>query len=95
MPGTSGKGSLASFAQVDAENVMIESVKHALKGEGTILRLYECYGERSKVTLTLGQKPKAVQSVSLMEDDLGEVAVSGKTVEFEIKPYEIVSFRIL
>ena len=90
----SGSGALAPFADVDAENVLIESVKHALDGDGTVIRLYECYGERSNVTLTLKDKPESVHLISLMEDDLGEVKVNGKTVEFEIKPYEIVSFMV-
>ena len=94
VPGAGGKGRLESFASVDCENVMIESVKHALKGEGTVVRLYECYGERAHVTLTLGSAPASVHSISLMEDDLGEVSVNGSTVEFEIKPYEIVSFMV-
>ena len=92
--GAGGNGKLDSFAQVDCENVMIESVKHALRGEGTVVRLYECYGERAHVTLTLGDKPGSVHSISLMEDDQGAVAVNGNTVEFDIKPYEIVSFMV-
>ena len=94
VPGTSGEGTLPSFAQVDCENVMIESVKHALKGDGTVIRLYECYGERSHVTLTLGTEPESVKAITMMEDATADVPFSGKTVEFDIKPYEIVSFMI-
>ena len=92
--GCGGRGKLESFASVDCENVMIESVKHALKGEGTVIRLYENYGERAHVTLTLGTNPKSVRSISLMEDDQGAVEFTGNTVEFDIKPYEIVSFMV-
>lgn len=92
--GTNGKDVLPAFAAVDCENVIIESVKKALKGTGTVVRLYECYGERAHVSLTLGQKPKSVKLISLMEDEIADVAVEGTTVAFDIKPYEIVSFMI-
>lgn len=90
--GQGGKGELESFASVDAENVMIESVKHELHGERTVIRLYECYGERSEVTLKLGQAPKALKLATLMEDDLDTVLTDGDSYTFEIKPYEIVTF---
>ena len=93
LPG-GGEGELASFAAVDAPNVMVETVKRELHGEGTILRLYECYGARSQVTLKLGKAPASMRLVSLMEDDLGEVRPDGDRYTFTIKPYEIVSFRL-
>lgn len=92
--GVGGKGSLNSMFSVDCENVMIESVKHSLKGNGIVVRLYECYGERAHVTMTLGGKPNSVKLISLMEDEIADAAFDGKTVEFDVKPYEIVSFMI-
>ncbi len=94
LPGQGGKEELAPFASVDAENVIIETVKHELHGEGTILRLYECWGARTEVTLTLGKKPKSMRLASLMEDDLEEVQPEGKSYTFTIKPYEIVTFKL-
>ena len=88
------KGKLNSFAQVDCENVMIESVKHALRGEGTVIRAYECYGERAHVTMTLAETPKAVKAIGLMEDNEVDVPFEGNVVEFDVKPYEIVSFMV-
>ena len=49
---------------------MIESVKHELHGERTIIRLYECYGQRTEVTLKLGKAPKALKLATMMEDEL-------------------------
>ena len=92
--GKGGKKELDSFASVDAENVMIESVKHELHGDRTIVRLYECYGERSEVTLKLGKAPKALKLGTLMEDELETVNADGDSYTFEIKPYEIVTFIV-
>lgn len=94
VPGQGGKATLPAFAQVDCENVMIESVKRALNQDATVIRLYECYGERAHVTLTLGGKPDSVHAISMMEDDQGQLPVNGNTVEFDIKPYEILSFMV-
>ena len=85
--GNGAEGALGAFAQVDAPNVRIESVKRGLKEEATVIRLYECFGER-------GDAPKRVRSISLMEDILGEVAFEGNVVEFDVRPYEIVSFMV-
>ena len=92
--GAGGKGNLNSMFGVDCENVMVESVKQSLKGDGIVVRLYECYGERSHATLTLGGTPRSVKLISLMEDEIASVPFSGNTVEFDVKPYEIVSFMI-
>lgn len=85
-------GRLPSLLRVDCENVMVEAVKHSLRGNGTVIRLYECFGQRSHVKLELGWEPKAVYKVSLMEDIEETVDALGGRVEFEVHPYEIVSF---
>ena len=94
LPGQGGEANLASFARVDQPNVIVESVKRALKKDATIIRLYECFGQRAKVRLTLAEPPRSVKTVSLMEDELGDAAFSGNEIEFEVKPYEIVSFMV-
>lgn len=85
----------ASYARVNQPNIIIECVKAALHGEGGILRLYECYGLRCQATLTLARRPSCVRRISLMEED-GEVLETAENrVVLEVKPYEIVSLRIL
>ena len=94
VPVTAVEGTCAELeplVRTDCEHVMVESVKHALHGEGTVLRLYECFGQRGRVRLQLGWNVKSVHRISLMEDLEEAVPVSGDRVEFEIRPYEIVS----
>ncbi len=86
-----GGQAMASFAKVDAKNVMIESVKRALAGEETVIRLYEGFGQRTKVRLTLGFEAEHVFMASMMEDKQEEIPVAGGVIELEIKPYEIVT----
>ena len=82
------------FACVNVPNVMIENVKGALNGEGTIIRLYECHGARTKAKLTLAVAPKEALFDSLMEDDLERAPFDGNVLSYEFKPYEILTLRI-
>lgn len=85
----------SSFAALDRPNIVIESVKKALHGEGTIVRMYECFGARTTAVLTLSQKPDKAVFTSLMEDDEEEACFDGKDLTLEFKPYEIKTIRIL
>jgi alpha-mannosidase len=84
-----------SFLMVDAPNVVIETVKQAEDGQGVIVRLYECMRQRQSIKLRAGFTLRAAQRVNLLEETLENLAVDGREVSFAIKPYEIVSLRLL
>ena len=92
--GEGKKAALPSFVDVDQENVLVEVVKQQLDGEDTILRLYECYGMRTDVTMTLNRKPASVKITNMMEDELSDANVEGNQVKFTLKPYEIITFKV-
>ncbi|MDO4356040.1 MAG: glycoside hydrolase family 38 C-terminal domain-containing protein [Clostridia bacterium] len=92
--GKGQKAALPSFVDVDQENVLVEVVKQQLDGEDTILRLYECYGMRTDVTMTLNHKPESVKLANMLEDELADANVEGNQVKFTLKPYEIVTFKV-
>lgn len=95
---TPAKGSLpkvSSFIAVDADNVVLEVVKKAEKGEGTILRFYECHGVRGDVGVKVDLPFKKVQEVDLMEDRIGDIDSKNGEFEFDIKPFEIKTFRLM
>ncbi|MBQ3668263.1 MAG: alpha-mannosidase, partial [Clostridia bacterium] len=94
MPAKGDRQPDAPFAEIDVPNVMLETVKQALHGEGTIIRMYECYGARTKAKLTLGKAPVEALFTSLMEDDIAPAKFDGCTFEYEFKPYEILTLRI-
>lgn len=84
-----------SFASVDCDNVVLETVKRAEDGGGTIIRLYEVGNCRSQVHLTLAQKPRQAEETNLLEEALEQpVQLTEDGLVFEIKPYEIKTFRI-
>jgi len=87
-------GRNASFASVNKRNVILETVKAAENGEGTVLRLYECENARTKVTVKLPQGTRAAYLTNLLEEVESELTVVDDTVTFTIKPYEIVTVLI-
>ena len=92
-----GKGTLSApvpYASVSDDNIILETVKGALRGEGTILRLYECFGKRTKTTLKLGFMPASAVFTSLMEDDESPAELTGNEIALTFKPYEILTLRI-
>jgi alpha-mannosidase len=86
----------ASFSlfSVDTPNVIIETVKAAEDGQGLILRLYESQRERGPVTLTCAFPISAAWRANLLEENQHPLEVTGNTVIFPIRPYQIVTLRI-
>ncbi len=83
-----------SFLAVDADNVVLETVKKAEKGEGTILRFYECHGRRGDVSVKVDLPFKKVIETDLLEDRIADIESRNGEFEFEIKPFEIKTFRL-
>jgi alpha-mannosidase len=84
-----------AFASVDADNVIVDTVKKAEDGKALIVRLYEAYGQRGEVTLTFGNPPKKITECDLMEENDTPVALHQSSVAFQIKPYEIRTFKVV
>ena len=74
---------------------MIETVKQAEDGNGIVVRLYETQRKRSSVVLTTGFPVASAQRTNLLEETKHEVQVEGEKVFYDIKPFEIVTLRIV
>lgn len=84
VPGTS-----FSFAWVEQPNVVLETVKQAEDGQGTVLRLYESENARTKTTLHVPAGVTKAYGCNLLEEIEEELPVEGGRVRFLTKPYEI------
>lgn len=84
-----------SFASVDKDNVILETVKAAEDGNGIILRLYESENAKTKVCLTVNRDFERAYICNLLEETETEAAVSGNRIQIPVKPYEIVTVRIV
>ncbi len=82
-------GKSYSFASVDKKNVILETVKQAEEGCGTILRLYECENARTKTTLSVPAGVTQAYATNLVEEIEEALPVVDGKVTFTIKPYEI------
>ena len=90
-----GGNDVGSFVKVEAENVIVEAVKAAEKEDGVVIRVYECFGRRtSGVKLALGFAAEKAEVVNILEDKLADTNVCGGVITFDMKPYEIKTFKI-
>jgi len=83
-----------SFLEVDADSTILETVKKAENSEDLIFRFYEYGNRREKVKVELDFEVREIKECNLIEEDIGEVKFEAESFEFEIKPYEIRSFKL-
>lgn len=83
-----------SFAAVDAENVLIDTVKKAEDSNALIVRLYEAYGQRGNIAVTFGRKPRNVTECDLMEENDVPVELEKNAVRLYVKPFEIRTLKV-
>lgn len=84
-----------SLFNVDKENVIIEVVKKAEDSEAIIVRLYEYENRRTKVKLSSFRNIERAFECDLLENDISELSTDYSSIDFEIKPYEIKTFKII
>ena len=79
---------------MDKSNVILETVKQAENGDGTILRLYESENARTRVRVNLPNDTKQVFVTNLLEETEIQLPVTDHSVSLVIKPFEIVTLLI-
>jgi alpha-mannosidase len=84
-----------SFAAVDAENVIIETIKHAEDADSWIIRMYENQQIRSDQVALIFAQPiiKAVEC-NLVEEGGLSVEIENQQIKFRINPFEIKTFWV-
>ncbi|HZA41390.1 MAG TPA: alpha-mannosidase [Actinomycetota bacterium] len=85
----------SSFVSTDFPSAVIETVKGAEDGRGIIVRLYESQRRRGRVNLETAFPLAEARRADLLERDGEPLEVRGSTVSFEIRPYEIVTVRLI
>ena len=89
----SGTLEAAQLFSVNVPNVVVETVKRAEDGSGTIIRMYEDHNCRTNAVITWNKAFARAVECDLMENEIGE-AMAGNTIAFQIKPFEIKTFKI-
>ena len=85
----------SSFVTTDKPNIVVETIKCAEDGHGLIIRFYEGQRRRGLVTLTAGFSLAHVWRTNLLEEDQTELTPVGTSVSLFVKPYEIVTLRLV
>ena len=83
-----------SFVEIEAESTILETVKKAEDSEDLILRFYEYGNRREKVRVDLKREIKDVGECNLIEENTAKIAAESNYFEFEIKSYEIKTFKV-
>ncbi len=89
-----GKDSFC-FASVNAGNVVLETVKKAEDGTGTILRMYESENALTRAKVTVDADFTKAYVCNLLEETESEAEVSGKEISVVLKPYEVVTLKLV
>ncbi len=80
---------------VNADHVVVETIKWAEDGHGFIVRLYEALRARGPVTLTFNVPLTAAQRTNLLEEPQEAVPVEHNRARLSVRPFEIVTLRAL
>jgi alpha-mannosidase len=83
-----------SLISVDAPNVIVESIKWAETGKAVIVRLYEASKTGCHVNVTFDMPVRSVHETNLMEEKPRKLKLTGRTVSFYIRPFEIKTLRL-
>jgi alpha-mannosidase len=85
----------SSFLQVDPPNVVLVTWKRAEDDQGTILRFVEVNGQPGTVKVEVPiLNLQSGWICNAMEKNQQPIAISGHTLQFPVKPFEIVTIRV-
>ncbi len=91
--GTAPCGNCGSLLNVDAENVIIETVKPAEDGNGFIVRAYETEGSYTMCNLVFDKALKSVFKTDMLEYDDEPINAENNRISLVFKPFEIKTLR--
>jgi alpha-mannosidase len=94
--GAEANGNLpANFWLIEElDGIELLAFKPAENGQGYILRLREITGEKHEAKLTLSQDLKCISKCDILERILENLIVKDNAIQFEIKPFEVLSFYL-
>ncbi|MBD2870886.1 alpha-mannosidase [Paenibacillus arenilitoris] len=87
--------SVHSFVSFTGEHVVLDTVKPAEDGSGTIVRLYESSGGREKVALGWPLPISGAFVSNALEEDLEPVEAAAGAVELSFAPFEIKTIKFI
>jgi alpha-mannosidase len=90
----SGSAGESSIFQLDAPNIILETVKPAEDGtRDIILRLYESKRSSTKCRLTTSLPIKHAAQTDMLERNMTEISIIKGIIPLEFRPFEIKTIR--
>jgi alpha-mannosidase len=86
---------LPPLAMTDVENIVIETIKRAEDGVGVIVRLYEFQRHRGPFALETSFPMVKAWRINILEENQEEIPVEGNKLHYSIKPYQILTLRLI
>lgn len=83
-----------SDVSVDVPNAIIEVIKKADNEETSIIRVYEAFNRRTKVTMSFAHKIEKAFECNMLEEIESELDCNGNNITFVLKPYEIKTIKV-
>lgn len=91
-----GAADFASPFEIDADNVIIDTIKQAEDGSGDIIiRMYECGMAKTKCRLKTGFDIKKAYITDMLENNICEIPINKRCAELELKRFEVATVRFM
>ncbi len=84
-----------SYAAVNASNVVIETIKRSEDGRGVVIRMYESENALTRTTVTVNTDFARAYVCNLLEEQESEAQVAGRKISVTLKPYEVVTLKLV
>ena len=83
-----------SLACVDADNIILETVKRAEDSEALILRLYETWNRATDCSIRFGRLMEMAAQCDMMEENEALLQVEGNRLRLHFRPFEIKTLKV-
>lgn len=83
-----------SFFQVNAENVLLDTVKKAEEDETTVVRLYEYMNCQTEVELASQKAITKAVLCNMLEEEEQELTIVGNQIHVSFKPFEVQTIKV-
>ena len=83
-----------SLACVDADNIILETVKRAEDSDALILRLYETWNRATDCSIRFGRLMEMAAQCDMMEENEALLQVDGNRLRLHFRPFEIKTLKV-
>ncbi len=83
-----------SLACVDADNIILETVKRAEDSDALILRLYETWNRATDCSIRFGRLMEMAAQCDMMEENEDLLQVEGNRLRLHFRPFEIKTLKV-